>query len=273
MRPRTIFVLVVVAIVIGAAWALYSKSSTDVTVVGYGTFRCECDVGYADGTSYTITKVKAPSNSVVFSHDDKTVDKFTVSMGVKYTTSKGDDVRVLCDSQDEVHMSKLEVVRYNTGTGAQNAVATYPLSLYVQGDYREVETGDFVALWSGIEVTTDELDQLLWSAGNYELRFRVTTWVNWDPASDEVEGVTVTFTVPVSVTAGVSPADPDDGGGGSGGGGSGGGEGQRPTDPPPTDGVQPVDPWSGGGTQIGRMDYLAPEDHGTEQASRAAWRT
>lgn|GEM_PF-4064023 len=200
MRPVWIAVLIVVLLAGFMIYSVWAKDTVDVKAGSYGTVRGEIEVHYTDGTSKTITKIRtAEYKPSRVQHNDTKVSKFTFSAAYKPDRDIGDDVRVLCDKADPVHMTTLKVTARSKG--AKSEISEFPLSLTVRDTHLRLETGDYSSIWADVEITARQLEAAheIWVTGTNYLVFEAVFWVNLERDSSEVECFSVEFSVPFSV--------------------------------------------------------------------------
>jgi len=265
MRPVWIAVLIVVLLAGFMIYSVWAKDTVDVNAGSYGTVRGEIEVHYSDGTSKTITKIRtAEYKTSRIQHNDTKVSKFTFSAAYKPDRDIGDDVRVLCDKADPVHMTTLKVTARSKG--AKMDISEFPLSLTVRDTYLKLETGDYSSIWADVEITARQLEAAndIWVTGTNYLVFEAVFWVNLERDSSEVECFSVEFSVPFSVLQ--AHKAPPIGGGGSGSKDTG----DAGTDPTKSKGISN---WVvGDDVQFDQTVETKFRTFGSDKSSTAPWR-
>ncbi len=204
-KPGKLLAVLIIVVIIAAAYTVYGKDTVTVAVQGFGDVTGEMSIHFTDGTSMTITKVKAGSTFVKY--DGKSVSKLSFDCMVNPKAEYGDEVRLLCDSKADAQMSKVIV---KAGASMMTVIATYPLSLTEQGNYKTVDTGENSYVWKDIETTRQEMVGAPYGIGNFKVVWEVHLWFNTDDESAEVTGARVDFILPFKVTSIALPVQDQD---------------------------------------------------------------
>lgn len=207
-KPGKLLAVIIIVVIIGAAYSVYAKDTVTVAVQGFGDVTGEMSIQFTDGSSTTITKVKAGSTFVKY--EGKSVSKLSFNCLVNPKAEYGDKVRLLCDSSADAQMSKVIV---KAGASTMSVIATYPLSLTESGTYKTVDTGELSTVWKDIKTTREEMTESSWGLGTFKVVWEVHLWFNTDDESRDVSGARVDFILPFQVhTIAKAPIIPPDSG-------------------------------------------------------------